>query len=116
VADIKNHNALSDVNISIGQALAIPASQCGAKTANVAAGAAKQTRSEFGIVRQVMPLQTGIKVRQGNAYAVLPKDSLYSIGKRYCLKATELAEFNNIDTATPIQPGQILRLPSTVCN
>ena len=121
VADIKNSNALNGSSINIGQALAMPASQCGdAKLATASAATppatVKQDRSEFGIVRQVMPIQTGIKVRTGNAYAVLPKDSLYSIGKRYCLKAHELAAFNNIDTATPIQPGQILRLPSTTCN
>lgn len=110
VADIQNQNALRDNNIRIGQVLTLPASQCGAATTPI------QTRSEFGIVRQVMPIQTGIKVRARNAYAVLPKDSLYSIGKRYCLKADELAGFNGIDTATPIQPGQILRLPKAACN
>lgn len=120
VADIKNSNALNGSSISIGQALAMPASQCGG--AKLAAASVvtptttvKQTRSEFGIVRQVMPIQTGIKVRSGNAYAVLPKDSLYSIGKRYCLSANELAAFNSIDTVTPIQPGQVLRLPGSVC-
>lgn len=120
VVDIKNSNALNGANISIGQVLAMPASQCGVASAltsvSIPAATPAQTRSEFGVVRQVMPIQTGIKVRSGNAYAVLPKDSLYSIGRRYCVKADALAGFNGIDTATPIQPGQILRIPAGACN
>ena len=119
VVDIQNSNAMSDNNIRIGQVLTLPASQCGITAIKASAPIAAtptQTRSEFGVVRQVMPIQTGIKVRAGNAYAVLPKDSLYSIGRRYCVKAEELAGFNGIDTATPIQPGQILRLPKSACN
>lgn len=120
VADIQNQNGMGDTNIRIGQAITLPASQCGITKSGsskvISATAPIQSRSESGITRQVMPIQTGIKVHKGNAYAVLPKDSLYSIGKRYCLKAEELAGYNGIDTATPIQPGQILRLPATACN
>jgi len=123
VADIQKHNAMSDNNIRIGQVLSLPTSKCVsiAPTPTIPAPivptqATIQTRTEAGVVRQVMPIQTGIKVRTSNAYAVLPKDSLYSIGKRYCVSAGELAGFNNIDTATPIQPGQILRLPQKACN
>ena len=114
VVDIQNQNGMSDTNIRIGQAITLPANQCGT-TAHTTT-ASSTTRSDFGIVRKVLPVQTGINVRSGNAYAVLPKDSLYSIGRRYCVSAGEIAGFNGIDTATPIQPGQILRLPSTACN
>ena len=114
VVDIQNRNGMSDTNIRIGQAITLPANQCGTTARTTTASST--TRSDFGIVRRVLPIQTGINVRSGNAYAVLPKDSLYSIGRRYCVSAGEIANFNGIDTTTPIQPGQILRLPSTACN
>lgn len=123
VANIQKHNAMSDNNIRIGQMLSLPTSKCVSVAPApttlapiVPTQATIQTRTEAGVVRQVMPIQTGIKVLTSNAYAVLPKDSLYSIGKRYCVSAGELAGFNNIDSATPIQPGQILRLPEKACN
>lgn len=115
VIDIQNLNNMSDNNIRIGQAITLPVNQCGASTIAATTTAATTTRSDFGIVRRVLPIQAGINVRSGNAYAVLPKDSLYSIGRRYCVSAGEIAGFNGIDTATPIQPGQVLRLPSTAC-
>ena len=114
VADIQDQNAMSDTNIRIGQVLALPASKCGATAQTTSATSV--SRSEIGVVRRVMPIQTGIKVHSGNAYAVLPKDSLYSIGKRYCVSAGELAGYNGINTKTAIQPGQILRLPRKACH
>jgi LysM repeat protein len=63
-----------------------------------------------------MPIQAGIRLDKGNNYAVLPKDSLFSIGRRYCVSAAELAGYNNIKATKPIQPGQILRLPQKACN
>ena len=117
VVDIQKHNDMSDNNIRIGQVLSLPTSKCisASPATIVPTQATIKIRTEAGIVRQVMPIQTGIKVNQGNAYAVLPKDSLYSISKRYCVSAKELAGLNNVNTATPIQPGQILRLPQKAC-
>ncbi|MBL4853302.1 MAG: LysM peptidoglycan-binding domain-containing protein [Robiginitomaculum sp.] len=117
VANIKNHNALTSSNIQLGQVLTLPASKCGAKT--LAATSTNQVRSETitksGIVRRVMPIQTGIQVGPRDVYAVLPKDTLYSIGKRYCVKADALAQFNGLNSKTAIQPGQRLRLPGNAC-
>jgi len=117
VVDIQRHNAMSDNNIKIGQVLSLPTSKCvsASTAAIVPTPASAKTPAETGVVRQVMPIKTGVKTRANNAYAVLPKDSLYSIGRRYCVSAGELAGFNNIDTATTIQPGQILRLPQKAC-
>jgi len=121
VVDIQKHNAMSDNNIKIGQVLSLPTSKCVSAspaaivTIPATTQATTKTSTETGVVRQVMPIKTGIKVRTSNAYAVLPKDSLYSIGRRYCVSAGELAGFNKIDTATAIQPGQILRLPQKAC-
>jgi len=117
VIDIQNQNAMKDNNIRIGQVLALPSSKCVSASPStiVPTPATIQTRAETSVVRQVMPIQTGIKVRTSNAYAVLPKDSLYSIARRYCISAGELAGFNNIDATLAIQPGQILRLPQKAC-
>ncbi len=119
VANIKNHNSLTGSNIQLGQVLTLPPSKCGAKTVS----AISQTRpdtitdtiTESGIVRRVMPIQTGISVRPGDIYAVLPKDTLYSIGRRYCVKVDALAQFNGLDSKIAIQPGQRLRLPGNAC-
>lgn len=121
VKDIQKHNAMSDNSIRIGQVLSLPTSKCTAPTKATivptqAFSQTIKTRTGANVVRQVMPIQTGIKVRKGNAYAVLPKDSLFSIGKRYCVSAGELAGFNDVKITTPIQPGQILHLPEKACN
>ena len=105
VKDIQNQNGMSGNNIRLGQIINIT-SQCGAVTT--------QAKVATAYVRKVTPVPTSIKVRANN-YAVLPKDSLYSIGRRYCVSAGELATFNGIDTKTAIQPGQILRLPAGSC-
>ena len=105
VTDIQNQNGMSGNNIRLGQIINIT-SQCGAVTT--------PAKATTAYVRKVTPVPTSIKVRANN-YAVLPKDSLYSIGRRYCVSASELATFNGINTKTAIQPGQILRLPASSC-
>ena len=105
VKDIQSQNGMTGNNIRLGQIINIT-SQCGAVTT--------QAKATTAYVRKVTPVPTSIKVRADN-YAVLPKDSLYSIGRRYCVSAGELATFNGIDTKTAIQPGQILRLPASSC-
>ena len=105
VKDIQNQNGMLGNNIQLGQIIKIT-SQCGAVTT--------QAKATSAYVPKVTPVPTSIKVRANN-YAVLPKDSLYSIGRRYCISAGELATFNGINTKSTIQPGQILRLPSTAC-
>ncbi len=110
VGAIQDKNALSDNNIRLGQTLTLPASQCG--TAIIPASSVTASN---GYVRKVMPVPTSLKTHDKSKYAVLPKDSLYSIGRRYCVSANELASFNGIDTKTAIQPGQILRLPAAAC-
>ncbi len=130
VADIQSQNALHDSQIRVGQVLTLPASKCAAKintaspirseqihSEQVYSGQqhSDQTRSDTGVIRRVMPIQTGISLRPNDIYAVLPKDTLYSIGKRYCVKPDALASFNGLDINTTIQPGQRLRLPGSAC-
>ncbi len=120
VADVQKINRLNGTAIKIGQKIQLPASQCGAtaqasQTRQPIAQPAGEIRHDTKIVRRVLPVQAGIKVRQNNKYAVLPKDSLYSIGRRYCVSVSDLARLNAIDASKPIQPGQILRLPNNTC-
>lgn len=105
VEDIQNQNNLSSSNIGLGQVLTIPASQCGMTTSVSTATA--------GYTRVVQPITT--TYTSSNSYAVLPKDSLYSIGRRYCLSANEIASANGISTSSIIKPGQILQLPAGAC-
>ncbi|NNC36566.1 MAG: LysM peptidoglycan-binding domain-containing protein [Acidimicrobiales bacterium] len=108
VADIQNQNGLADNNIRLGQVLTIPASQCGMS----------ETVSSVGTVRTVIPAPTNRTINAGivaNSYAVLPKDSFYSIGRRYCVSASEIASANGLATSTIIKPGQVLQLPANAC-
>jgi len=104
VEEIQNQNGLSGSNIGLGQVLTIPASKCG-----TIANAGFSTTT-------TIPAQTvTTSFVNSKTYAVLPKDSLYSIGRRYCVSANDIASANSITTATIIKPGQILQLPAGAC-
>lgn len=108
VTDIQNQNGMSDNNIRLGQVLTIPANQCGFSN----------TVSTSGTIRTVVPAPTTRTINAGiisNNYAVLPKDSFYSIGRRYCVSANELATANGLSTTSIIKPGQVLQLPTNAC-
>ena len=109
VTSIQNQNGLSSSNIRLGQVLTIPANQCGISNAVASAGT----------VRTVLPAPTTRTISAGitsNSYAVLPKDSFYSIGRRYCVSAADLAAANGLSTSSIIKPGQVLQLPANACN
>lgn len=111
VSDIQNANNMSDSGLRLGQNIAMPASRCEV----IAARSQTTVTTKDSFVRKVMPVPTSINVGSPNNYAVLPKDTLYSIGRRYCISATEVATHNGIGTAKAIQPGQILSIPDTAC-
>ncbi len=48
-------------------------------------------------------------------YAVLPKDTLYSIAKFACVRPEEVARINGISNAATLQPGQKLTMPAGHC-
>lgn len=108
VETIQNQNDLSSSNIQLGQVLTMPANQCGVAEAESAVA----KNEPIGFIK---PEPAISKTVISNSYAVLPKDSLYSIGRQYCITAGELAVANGITTATTIQPGQILQLPQKAC-
>ena len=102
VTSLKTANNLSGNAISIGQSLTIPGSQR-VVTEN------SQSQSRPTLVRNVEPLPAG------NNYAVLPKDTLYSIARRACVSVTDMKAVNgNLDPQS-LQPGQRLTLPGGHC-
>lgn len=48
----------------------------------------------------------------GRRYAVRPGDTLWSIAARHGLTLPQLGEWNDLDPARPIHPGDALRLPA----
>lgn len=103
VGEIQAMNGLKTTSIRLGQVLTIPASQC-----------AVAGQSKAGYVKRVMPVPINVNVNANN-YAVLPKDTLYSIGRQYCVTPKAIAGENGIPVNEAIHPGQILRLPSNAC-
>lgn len=106
VADIQNLNNLPNANILLGQKLSLPASQCELI-------AASSIVKEKDYVRVVMPVPSSAEIIRN--YAVLPSDSLYSIGRQYCVSAEEMAAHNGLALTKAIHPGQILELPASAC-
>ena len=109
VADIQAANAMSDTNIRLGQVITIPSSRC-AGTVTTQPGSSPNDN----YVKRVMPVPIKVDV-VGNNYAVLPKDTLYSIGRQYCVTPGAIAQENGFSTSEMIHPGQILRLPANAC-
>lgn len=109
VNEIKTANGLTGSNIHLGQVLSLPASQCTTKRVVVRGGSSVA-------FRRVLPVQTSSETgASARSYAVLPKDTLFSIGQRYCISAGELAVYNGLSSRTTIQPGQILEIPASGC-
>lgn len=101
VTSLKAANNLSGNGISIGQSLTIPGSQ---RVVNEQSNQSRPT-----LVRNVEPLPAG------NNYAVLPKDTLYSIARRACVSVTDMKAVNGNLNPQSLQPGQRLTLPGGHC-
>jgi LysM repeat protein len=111
VAEIQKTNNLSSTAIQLGQKLIIPAERC--LVAN--APTHLLNREKPNNIRRVLSVPTSITSRSSLNYAVLPKDTLYGIGARYCITALKLAQFNDIGVGATLQPGQILKVPQIAC-
>ena len=111
VAEIQKTNNLSSTGIQLGQKLTIPAQRClAASTSNHILNREKPVN-----IRRVLSVPTSLTSRASINYAVLPKDTLYGIGARYCVSALKLAQFNDIGVKATLQPGQILKVPQIAC-
>ena len=120
VAALKSANGLSNNNIGLGQTLSIPA---GNRIVNVESHSYNSPVTSVGtttvtqpvtssrptLIRNVEPLPLG------NKYAVLPKDTLYSIARRACVSVSDMKAVNGNLNPQTLQPGQRLTLPGGHC-
>lgn len=120
VAELKSANGLVTSALRLGQILTIPGKMAPPSATitapvttvsnlSVTTEAPVSTQSTPTLVRNVEPLPTS------NIYAVLPKDTLYSISRRSCVNVDIISSLNSIADPSTIQPGQRLTLPSGHC-
>jgi LysM repeat protein len=111
---LQSANGLYDNTIGLGQVLTIPSSTMVVSENSYVAPVtmtSTESRSPVTLVRNVEPIPG-----QGSGiYAVLPKDTLYSISRRACVSVSDLITVNGISNPNTLQPGQKLTMPSGHC-
>lgn len=112
VSDLKAANALTDNIISLGQLLTIPGStNIVSQNPYAAPAATTWSDSSATMFNAVEPTRTV----SSSVYAVLPKDTLYSISRRACVKVDDVIAINGIANPSSLQPGQRLTMPAGHC-
>lgn len=111
-------NNLKGNNIGIGQVLRLPSSPITVSENNRVAPLTMAStsspisqQSTVTLVRNVEP----VPGQNSGVYAVLPKDTLYSISRRACVKVGDLIAKNGITNPNTLQPGQRLTMPAGHC-
>jgi len=123
VTELKTANGLSSNALALGQVLSIPGQvttvTSGQNTYVAQPIFASAPIQEGYVTRRVVePVQPVLATRStsaGSVYAVLPKDTLYSISRRACVSVSDLISQNNIAQPNALTPGQRLTLPSGHC-
>lgn len=109
---LQNYNGLYGNTIGLGQVLTIPSSTTIiSENTYVAPVTMASTTLPVTRVRNVEP----IPGHSSGIYAVLPKDTLYSISRRACVKVADLISVNGISNPNTLQPGQRLTMPAGHC-
>ena len=109
---LQTANNLRGNNIGLGQVLTIPTSTTIiSENTHVAPLTMASTSSPVTLVRNVEP----VPGQSSAIYAVLPKDTLYSISRRACVKVGDLISANGITNPNALQPGQRLTMPAGHC-
>jgi len=112
VTDLKATNALSDNVISLGQLLTIPGNaNIVSQNPYAAPAATTWSDSSATLFNAVEPTRT----ISSSVYAVLPRDTLYSISRRACVKVGDVIAINGIADPSSLQPGQRLTMPAGHC-
>ncbi len=116
IADIQSANRISDTAIALGQVIIIPLtpkplSLNTTMTQPVLANTETIVQEPVNIKKIVYP----VEIETSAIYAVLPKDTLYSISRLTCTNVADIMTTNNIDNPTTLKPGQKLTLPSGHC-
>ena len=106
---LKTSNNLTGNNISIGQSLVIPSTSRHVIETNTVNTVVNQPVNQSNVIRTIQP------VPSRGVYAVLPKDTLYSISKRACVTVEGIQAQNGLGERTDIAPGQRLNMPAGHC-
>lgn len=122
VQSIQAENGLSGTTLSIGQRIRIPGvivESINTVSRPVFASAPSQDGYVTRRVIQPAPFVERAQVENVIAseaiYAVLPKDTLYSIARRTCVGVNDIIAQNAITNPNTLTPGQRLTLPSGHC-
>ncbi len=120
---IKAENGLSGTTLSLGQKILIPGVIV--ESINTMAQpifASAPTRDGYVTRRVVEPAPQEFSPRFEPAaaaaeaiYAVLPKDTLYSISRRTCVGVNDIITRNEITNPNALKPGERLTLPAGHC-
>lgn len=112
INEIQTVNNLTGNAIGLGQVLTIPsATTIISENTWVQPVTMASTSAPVTLVRNVEP----IAGQNAGVYAVLPKDTLYSISRRACVKVADLISVNGISNPNALQPGQRLTMPQGHC-
>jgi len=122
IAAIQSENGLSGTALSIGQRIRIPGVIVESiNTVSRPIYAAAPAQESF-ITRRVVeptPVMDAPQIEYVGAaeaiYAVLPKDTLYSISRRTCVGVNEIIARNRISNPNALTPGQRITLPVGHC-
>ena len=108
--------------LSIGQSLRIPGVIVESiNSVSVPIFASAPTRDGYVTRRVVEPApvqrspQFETVASTEAVYAVLPKDTLYSISRRTCVGVKEIISRNGMTNPNNLQPGQRITLPAGHC-
>ena len=122
VQSIQAENGMSGTALSIGQRIRIPGvivESINATSQPVFANAPVQDGYVTRRIIQPAPFVEGAQIENVTSseaiYAVLPKDTLYSISRRTCVGVNEIIAKNGISDPNTLKPGQRLTLPSGHC-
>ena len=105
---LRSENGLSGNTIPIGQSLAIPSTSRHIVASNVGTST-QNTVSQSRVIRTVQPIP------HNGIYAVLPKDTLWSISQRACVSVEAIQAQNGLGASTEISTGQRLTMPLGHC-
>lgn len=105
--EIRTANSIYGDDITIGEVLSIPVLQS-------VHSAPYHEQSTQPYIFQEPQIRT-IDANTGIVYAVLPKDTLYSISRTTCTDVKDLIAVNRIASPDSLKPGQRLNLPSNHC-
>lgn len=122
VQSIQAENGLSGTTLSIGQRILIPGvivESINAVSQPIYANAPMQDSYVTRRVIEPAPSYGSVQVESAVAaeavYAVLPKDTLYSISRRTCVGVNDIVSRNAISNPNQLKPGQRITLPVGHC-